>query len=595
VFQLQQSDAMRFKLLFGVFCCIQAFAAEKPNVLLIITDDQGYGDFGIHGNTIVETPVLDKFAREGIQFERFFVSPVCAPTRASLLTGRWWLRAGVWGVTQSKENMRPSEVTIAETLKSAGYRTGCFGKWHNGEQFPFTPPGQGFDEFLGFNNGHWNNYFDAELIRGSQFVKTKGFISDVLTDEAIGFIEKNKSQPFFCYVPFNTPHSPFQVPDKYFNKYKAKGLDDVLATVYGMCENTDDNVGRLLAALERLKLRENTIVIFLTDNGANTERFNAGMRGRKGSVHEGGTRVPLWIQWPAKFKEPHVIKEIAAHIDLFPTLLELCEVKAPIGVKFDGMSLVPSLKNQNANWPERMLFTHQSSGDKPEMGKRDAVRTQRYRAVLEAGGKKNEANAWQLYDMREDPGQKNDISKNNPEVVKKLSAAYKEWFRDVTKNGFAKPRIPLGYDEHNPVRLYAPQSSFTGNIRFFAGTGFANDWLTGWTNAADKISFALDVVRTGVFEVELAYACKPENAGSKIRVSAGEKFVEATVKAASAEEIPLAHRDNGKETYVNRNWGKLKLGQLRLEKGEVILSIEAKDKTRGEILELKHVQLTRVK
>jgi arylsulfatase A len=577
--------------------CATTCEAAKPSVLLILSDDQGYGDFGVTGNTLVKTPVLDKFAREGTQFERFFVSPVCAPTRASVLTGRWWLRAGVWGVTQCKETMRPSEVTIAEALKTAGYRTGCFGKWHNGEQYPCTPPGQGFDEFLGFNNGHWNNYFDTELIRGSQFVKTKGFITDVLTDEAIAFIEKNKSQPFFCYVPFNTPHSPFQIPDKYFNKYKAKGLGDVLATVYGMCENIDDNVGRLLATLERLNLRENTIVLYFSDNGANTDRYNAGMRGRKGSVHEGGTRVPLWVQWPARFKEPRVIKEVSAHIDLFPTLLELCGVKAPPGPRIDGLSLVPLLDGKKVHWPERTLFTHQSSGTRPEMGKHDAVRTQRYRAVLEAGGVNNSAAGtgdWQLYDMLDDPGEKKDIAASKPELVKQLAVAYANWFKDVTSAGFEKPLIPVGYEQHNPVRLYAPQSSFTGKIRFFAGTGFANDWLTGWTNLTDKISFQLEVARAGSFEVELAYACAAEEAGSKIRLSAGTNSVEAIVAAAPADHIPLPHRDGGRNTYVNRNWGKLNLGQLHLDQGPITLSIEALSRPGKEILELKHVQLKRV-
>lgn len=577
--------------------CAQACGAAHPNVLLILSDDQGYGDFGVTGNPVVQTPVLDRFSREGIRFDRFFVSPVCSPTRASVLTGRWWLRAGVWGVTQCKENMRPSEVTIAEALKTAGYRTGCFGKWHNGEQFPWTAPGQGFDEFLGFNNGHWNSYFDPELLRGSQFVKTKGFITDVLTDEAIAFIEKNKSQPFFCYVPFNTPHSPFQIPDKYFNKYKAKGLGDVLATVYGMCENIDDNVGRLLAALERLKLRENTIVLYFSDNGANTDRYNAGMRGRKGSVHEGGTRVPLWVQWPARFKEPRVIHEIAAHIDLYPTLLELCGVRPPPGPKVDGRSLVPLLDGSAVPWPERLLFTHQSSGSRPELGKKDAVRSQRYRAVLEAGAQSAAAaggGGWHLYDLQDDPGETKNIAASQPDLVRQLAVAYTNWFRDVTSAGFAKPRIPVGYAEQDPVRVYAPQASFTGQIHFFGGAGFAHDWLTGWSNPSDKIVFQLEVARAGSFEVELAYACAAENAGSQIRLSAGTNYVVATVGAAPAEPIPLPHRDRDNKTNINRNWGRLSLGRLHLDQGPTTLSLEALSTTGKAILELKHVQLKRV-
>jgi arylsulfatase A-like enzyme len=589
-----------FRLLFvaALLCGGVVHAAGQPNVLLIITDDQGYGDFGINGNTVVQTPVLDQFARESIQFDRFFVSPVCAPTRASLLTGRWWLRTGVWGVTQSKENMRPGEVTIAEALKAGGYRTGMFGKWHNGEQFPFTPPGQGFDEFLGFNNGHWNNYFDSELIRGSQFVKTRGFIIDVLTEEAIRFIEREKSRPFFAYVSYNTPHSPFQVPDRYFNKYKEKGLSDVLATVYGMCENIDDNVGRLLAVLDRLKLRENTIVLFLTDNGANTDRFNAGMRGRKASVHEGGTRVPLWVQWPARFKEPRIVREIAAHIDVYPTLLELCNVTPPPGPKLDGISLVPLLHGQNANWPERMLFAQQSGGGsaRPEMNLRGGVRTQQHRAVIEGGGKSNVGAAgWQLYDMQNDPGQKNDIAADQPEITARLAAFYQAWFKDVTQHGFDKPLIPVGHKEHDPVQLYAPQSAFTGRIRFFAGPGYSNDWLTNWTNAQDKVSFELDVARAGTFEVDLAYACPEQDAGATIRVSAGKGAIEAKTKPAPAARIPLPHRDQGRNTYINRDWGTLKVGKLHLEQGPVTLSIEALSKPGEQVMELKHVQLRRVK
>src|SRR5262245_53285222 len=325
-------------------------AAGRPNVLLILTDDQGYGDFSRHGNPHLQTPELDRFSEGAVRFERFFVSPLCAPTRAALLTGRYSQRTGVWGVTHSKEAMRPEEVTLAEALRAAGYRTGCFGKWHNGEQYPYTPGGQGFDEFFGFHNGHWNNYFDAELLRGTKFEKTRGYITDVLTDEALRFLDKNRSNPFFCYVAYTAPHSPFQVPDKYFNTYKKKGLDDTLACVYGMCANIDDNVGRLLSKLDQLKLRDNTIVLFLTDNGANTDRYNAGMRGRKGSVHEGGSRVPLFVQWPGHLKA-RVVQEIAAHIDLYPTLLDLCGVTAPKGPPVDGVSLRPLLEGKSAKWP----------------------------------------------------------------------------------------------------------------------------------------------------------------------------------------------------------------------------------------------------
>ena len=567
---------------------------QRPNILVILTDDQGYGDLSIHGNKLVETPNIDRFARGGIQFDRFFVSPVCAPTRASFLTGRWWQRGGVHGVTQGREVMRASEVTIAETLRAAGYRTGIFGKWHNGEQYPLTPIGQGFDEFLGFNAGHWNNYFDAELTRGSQPQQTKGYIGDVITDAAIAFVEKNRANPFFCYVPFNTPHSPHQVADRYFEKYRAKGCDPELAAIYGMCENIDDNVGRLLAALDRLALRENTIVIYFTDNGpGHSDRYNAAMRGKKASVHEGGTRVPCFLQFPARLREPRMVREIAAHIDLYPTLLDLSGVPVPKNnPKLDGVSLVPLLEGKNTGWPERMLFTHQAGGTGIPRAQPGAVRTSRYRAVIDGS-----ANAqWQLYDMQADPAQATDIAKSQPDVVKSLSAAYTTWWQDVSREGFNEPAIPVGHSQHNPLRLNAPQADLSGKVRWFIPQGYANTWITGWTELADKIAFRIDVASAGTFEVSLAYACAPADAGAKIRITSenASNEITATVAPAPGERLPMAHRDGPKDNYVDRVWGTLPVGRLRLAAGEQTLTLQALSKPGEQVMDVRHVQLRRV-
>jgi arylsulfatase A len=241
---------------------------QKPNVLLIMTDDQGYSDIHSHGNPLIDTPTLDSFAKQATRFDRFFVSPVCAPTRASLLTGRYHLRTGTHGVTRGRENMRENETTIAQIFKNSGYKTACFGKWHNGSNYPYHPNARGFDTFTGFCAGHWNNYFDTTLEHNGSPLKTKGYIADVLTEHAINFIEQDKNLPFFCYLAYNTPHGPYQVPDKYFDKYKGQGLDDQTAAIYGMCENIDDNFRKILDALDRLNLAKNTIVIFTTDNVA---------------------------------------------------------------------------------------------------------------------------------------------------------------------------------------------------------------------------------------------------------------------------------------------------------------------------------------
>jgi arylsulfatase A-like enzyme len=578
-------------------------SAKRPNILLIITDDQGYGDFSIHGNPYVQTPHIDRLGQSGVRFDRFYVNSFCAPTRAALLTGRYPLRTGCHGVTHTREAMRPSEVTIAEALRTAGYRTACIGKWHNGEQYPFTPSGQGFDDVFGFNNGHWNNYFDATLLRGSQPVPTTGYISDTLTDEAISFITANQAQRFFCYLAYNAPHSPYQVPNRYFDKFKAQGLAENVAAFYGMCENIDDNVGRLLAHLDRLKLAEDTIVVFLTDNGgtAGVKLFNAGMRGGKTSVHEGGSRVPLFIRWPSAKWQPHVAKPIVSHIDLFPTLLDLCQVPAPDGPKRDGISLRPLLEQQNPVWPERVLFTHNPID---EINKYPgAVRTQRYRLVREitgpAGGSKAKANdasatPWQLYDMQNDPGQKQEISAKHPELVQQLSTAYDAWFADISRDGLRRFPLPIGHAEHNPVELHAPQAYYDPPLQFANGPGFANDWLTGWTNAKAKVWFEIDVATAGEYDIELALALPPADADSRIRLTIGSQSLEAAVSAAPAPEISLPHRDDaGKARYRNREWHTQKLGTLRLAKGAAKLTLEPLLMPGSQVMELKHVKLFR--
>jgi len=577
-------------------------ATVRPNVLLVITDDQGYGDFSLHGNPHLETPHLDLLGREGVRFDRFYVNSFCAPTRAALLSGRYPLRTGCHGVTHNREAMRPSEVTLAEAFQQAGYHTACVGKWHNGEQYPYTPQGQGFDESFGFNNGHWNQYFDAWLLRGARPEPTHGFISDVLTDEAIKFLGRNRDRPFFCYLSFNAPHSPYQVPDRYFDKFKGQGFDDALAAFYGMCENIDDNVGRLLAELEQLELAENTIVVFLTDNGgtAGVRTFNAGMRGGKVSVHEGGSRVPLFLRWPAAKWEPHVVEPIASHIDLYPTLMDLCRIEAPEGPPIDGLSLRPLLERETAGgWPERTLFTHNPIDERNKFP--GAVRTQRYRLVREikgpGGGSSAKANDdsatdWQLYDMQVDPGERNNIAAAHRQIVRQLASRYDAWFEDISGEPLKRFALPVGHVQHNPVELHAPQAILEGSLHFASGPGFANDWLTGWTDPADRIEFDVDVVTAGRYAIEIAFACPEADAGSRIRVHLAGKSLAATVPVAIAPELPLPHRDiKGRTRYRNRDWKTLSLGSLDVSAGRTRLVLEAIEMPGNQVMDVKHVKL----
>ncbi len=519
-------------ILTGVFLTAATKAAENPpNALLILTDDQGWGDFSINGNTIINTPQLDRFAKQGASFERFYVSPLCSPTRASLLTGRNHLRTGTSWVALGQETMRSEEVTIAEALKQNGYATACFGKWHNGEHYPEDPNGQGFDHFLGFLGGYISMYFNPELTLNQRPVKTEGYITDVLTDSAMAFMQKNRNNPFFCYIPYNAPHSPFQVPDKYFDKYKAKGQTDKEAAISGMCESIDDNVGRLLRFLDDNMLSENTLVIFMTDNGPASVRYNGGMKGRKTDMDEGGSRVPLWMRLPGKIKPGTSISQIAAHIDVFPTIIELCGLKMPATLPLDGKSLVPLLKNPSDPWPDRLLFTNiqkRSPG---------AVLNSRYRLVFGKDG------ASALYDILKDPSQKENIDATNPLIVSELTGNYDAWFRDVTRVKPGRPPISIGYKEAPQVILPATEAFFSGTINYKGGRGLAWDWLTGWKATQDSVWWELNAVQPGTYRVKLVYTCAREDVGSEIQISTGSQKVKTSItKAFDPPVYDLPHR-----------------------------------------------------
>ncbi len=567
-----------------------AQAAGPPNVLLIITDDQGWGDVRSHGNRQIDTPVIDRLAADGVQFERFFVSSVCAPTRASLLTGRYHLRTGIHGVTRGFENMRSQEVTVAEVLKKAGYATGCFGKWHNGRHYPHHPNGQGFDEFLGFCCGHWNNYFNTHLDHNGKEIQTEGYITDVLTDAAIRFMEKNREGPFFCYVPYNAPHSPWQVPDRYFEKYKARGLDDKTACAYAMCENLDENIGRLLKKLDQLELAGQTVVLFTTDNGPNSDRYNGGMKGRKGSVHEGGIRVPLFVRWPGRIEPGTVVRPIAAHIDLLPTIVELCGVPLPDGLRLDGVSLAPLLAGKAADWPDRMIFTHRSRGAevKPTVG---SVRVQRWRAV--SYGKR-----WELYDMLADPGQKKDVARQHPQLVERLAAAYLASFEEVTRAGFETIPIPVGYPQRPVVECPGHEAFLEPptrkGISYCGRAGWANDWITNWTDTGAYPWWAVEVVKAGRYEVTLMYVCGKENVGARLRVEVGGRSVQGVVtRPHDPEPIPSPDRVPRGEVR-EKIWAPLTLGTVDLREGKTRLIVRALSKPGAEVVDLKAVRLTRV-
>ncbi len=554
---------------------------HRPNVVLILTDDQGWGDLGIHGNEYISTPTIDQMAQNGAHFDRFYVSPLCAPTRASLLTGRYNLRTGTSWVSKGLENMKPDEVTLAEIFQSQGYKTGCFGKWHNGAHFPQHPNQQGFDEFIGFCAGHWNNYFSTTLEHNGQPYSTDGYITDVLADEAIKFIELNAENEFFCYVPFNTPHGPFQVPDQYFDKYKGLGFNDKDAAVYGMCENIDDNVHRIISKIKELQLSEETIIIFMTDNGPNGQRYNGGMRGIKGSIHEGGVRVPCIIQWKGKISSRN-IQQMAGHIDMLPTLVSLCGLEPPETKPLDGLDISPLLLKEDGNIQERLFFTKKSTESLIPDG---AVRSDQYRMVIEKGDT-------MLFNMIDDPGQEKNIASIEKEVTYALVGAYDSWFQDVKSDFQPVPEIRIGFEGEESVYLPAHEAHFSGEIHFMEGHGWAHDWLVNWMDEEDTITWEVEVDQQTTYLAQLLYSCSEEDIGSRIQISTSGSSSESTISQPhDPEYIVSPDRIQRIEVY-EKEWARLDLGVITIPSGIQEITLKALNIPSGQVGEIKGLQLS---
>jgi len=486
----------------------QLIAAEprRPNVVLVITDDQGYGDLGCHGNPIIRTPNLDRLHAQSTRLTNFHVDPTCSPTRSALMTGRYSSRTGVWHTIMGRSLLRADEVTMADVFSRSGYRCGIFGKWHLGDNYPFRPQDRGFREVLIHRGGgvgqgpdYWgNDYFDDTYLRDGKLEKFDGYCTDVWFREAMKFIEANKDRPFFCYLPTNAPHGPYNVAEKYSKRYLDEGVPENRARFYGMITNIDENMGRLMYHLKRLGLHQDTIVVFMTDNGTSAGD-SAGMRGKKGSEYDGGHRVPCFIRWPggglAKAKD---IDRLTGHIDLLPTLTELCGLKRPQGAKLDGDSLAPLLKDPAAGWPDRTLFVHSQRIEHPQKWRKSAVMTERWRLV----------NGKELYDIQADPGQKKDIADKHCDVVAELRAAYDRWWSDISQRFDEYCEIVIGSDEQNPTRLMSHDWHCPNP-----------PWSQGAVRNAAKANgfWAVQVARDGVYEFELRRwpkeLDKPINAG----------------------------------------------------------------------------------
>ncbi|MEX2119071.1 MAG: arylsulfatase [Pirellulales bacterium] len=552
--------------------------AERPNVLVIITDDQGYGDAGFHGNAVIRTPHLDKLAAESVELTRFYVSPVCAPTRASLMTGRYNYRTGAVDTYIGRAMMHPDEVTLAEMLTGKGYRTGIFGKWHLGDNYPLRPMDQGFQESLVHKGGGigqpsdlpgGSSYFDPVLLHNGKVAQAEGYCSDVFTDAAMAFIEHQRDKPFFAYLAFNAPHDPLEVPDEYERVYRQMQLAReqfpetgqplpekinwaAVAKVYGMVTNIDDNLGRLLAKIDELDLSRRTIVVFLTDNGPAQARFNGGLRGTKGTVYEGGVRVPCLVRWPGRLEAGRKVDEPAAHIDLVPTLLEACGLGAPEASRLDGRSAWKLLTGEQSEWPERTLFFQWHRGDEPELFRAFAARGPRWKLVQAAGVPPGGfAPKFELFDLLADPYETTDLAAEKPEIAEQLRGEYEAWFRDVgATRGYEPPRIHLGSRHENPTLL--TRQDWRG-----PRAGWAPGSLGHWE---------VEVVEAGDYRVKLEFA--PATGAAHLAVG-GQDL-----------EQPLADRESQSE------WD-----SVRLERGPTRL--EAWIAVDGETIGVQYVEVER--
>ncbi len=587
--------------------------AQSPNVVVLLADDAGWGDYSFNGNRQVDTPHIDSIARQGAVLDRFYVCPVCSPTRAEFLTGRYHLRGGVVGVSTGQERLDLDESTIADAFRAAGYATGAFGKWHNGSQWPYHPMARGFDEYYGHTSGHWGEYFDPELELAGKMIREPGYIVDLCTNRAIDFIDRNQQRPFFCYVPFTTPHTPWAVPTDDWERFKDKPITqlataadaeklDETRCALAMVENQDGNVGRLLQALDERGLSDNTIVVYFSDNGPNSMRFNGGMKGKKGTTDEGGVRVPGFIRWPAKITAGTQVTQISGAIDLLPTLTSLAGIPRAGDKPLDGLDLSPLLlsqpqQQQEVAWPQRMIFSSWAG--------KTSVRTQRHR--LDPQGR--------LYDMLDDPAQTHDVSAEQVDVARQLRAAVDAWEQEMRgeanrkatalaapswaqhskqSRGGVDPRpIQVGYPEFPITILPARDAIPVGAVRR-SSSAPNSSYFVNWNSLQDSIVWSVDVQTAGRYEVVVDYTCPLADAGSVVELSFQSAALQGTVQPGwdpplntDQDTLPRPAAESQMKPFRP-----LALGTIELSAGRSDLTLRAIQIPGNTVMDVRRLTLT---
>lgn len=552
-----------------IACAAKAADSPPPNILLIVTDDQGWWDLGVHGNPVLRTPRLDALCGEGVEFTRFYASPVCSLTRASIMTGRYPQRTGCFDTRFGHDTLAKSEITIGDVFKKAGYRTALFGKWHQGRYMPYHPNERGFDEFLGFwQYGHVERYRHPDRIwHNKQPVACRGHITEVITDAAINYIAASE-QPFFCYVAYNAPHAPWLAEDDLVEHYLNQGVNYDNARIYALIEQCDRNIGRLLDALKEHRLEDNTIVLFMSDNGGISNHYTAGLRGSKGTVYEGGVRSPLMVRYPGRFPAGAKVDAMAGVIDLLPTLADAARIALPSDRVIDGRSLLSLLENGAGESPHRRMY-HAWTRGRPSADSNWAVRDERYKLV---NGR--------LYDLLADPSESRDLAAEQPADVARLRQDFLTWFEDVCAGQeFDRALIEVGRDDENPVELQASWARLGGTHTRYTFDAYDWDFIDGWNQRGDFAAWNLDVVKPGRYIVSAAYAAERQQEGGQFTVRIGD--AQLTGKIASTPSIT---------TFVEH-----RLGEVDLRPGAQALTVEANRIHGSHLMTLNRIVLTWVR
>lgn len=472
---------------------------RRPNIIFVLTDDQGYGDLGCTGDAVLKTPAIDVFAAESLRFTNYHVGPTCAPTRSGIMTGRYANSTGVWHTVGGRSLLRGNETTIADVFSANGYRTGLFGKWHLGDNFPYRPEDRGFQEVVSHGGGgisqtpdYWgNDYFDDVYRVNGKMEQFKGYCTDVWFSEAMKFIDSNKDRPFLCFITPNAPHTPYNVDPKYRDIYRGKVPADRDA-FYGMITNIDENFSRLREHIRALGIEDDTILVFSTDNGTGCTAAggnSAGLRGMKGSEYDGGHRVPFFIRWPkGGFSAPQDIDTITAHIDLFPTFMDLAGIDSATysGPGMHGVSIAPLLTgNAPALLTDRVIVTDSQRLVQPVKWKQSAVMTQRWRLI----------NGHELYDMDADRAQAHDVAAEHPDTVTLLRGEYERWWNIVSEQIDDEIPIPIGHDDDEVCLTCHDMRSETAHIAYNQGMIRQGKGSTG--------QFEISVERDGIYQFDL--------------------------------------------------------------------------------------------